>query len=171
MAYGELKDLPKRTVTDKISRDKAFNVANGYQREIVSMFYTFFDKKVSGDPIENKIVSNHQLLEKLHKPVIRKFEKRNVYSSFKDNILGADLADMQLVNNFNKGICFLLCVIDMYSKYAWVVHLKDNKFITINTAFQKLLDEFNRKLKKIWVNKCSEVYNRSMKSWLQDNDI
>ena len=59
----------------------------------------------------------------------------------------------------------------MYSKYAWVVHLKDNKFITINTAFQKLLDEFNRKLKKIWVNKCSEVYNRSMKSWLQDNDI
>ena len=85
--------------------------------------------------------------------------------------MGADLADMQLINNFNKEICFLLCVIDMYSKYAWVAHLNDNKFITITTAFQKLLDEFNSKLKKIWVNKCSEVYNRSVKSWLQDNDI
>ena len=70
---------------------------------------------------------NQQLAEELHKPVIRKFEKRKVHSAFKDNIWDADLADMQLLNRHNKGIRFLLCVIDIYSKYAWVVPLKDKK--------------------------------------------
>ena len=59
------------------------------------------------------IMSNQELAEELHKPIIRKFEKRNVHSSFIDIIWGADLADMQLVSKFNKGICFLLCVIDI----------------------------------------------------------
>ena len=62
--------------------------------------------------------ATQQLAEELHKPIIGKFEKRKVYSSFKDNIWGADLADMQLICKFNKGICFLLCVIDIYSKYG-----------------------------------------------------
>ena len=70
---------------------------------------------------------NQQLAEELHKPVIRKFEKRKVHSAFKDNIWDADLADMQLLSRHNKGIRFLLCVIDIYSKYAWVVPLKDKK--------------------------------------------
>ena len=61
----------------------------------------------------------------MHKPIIIKFEKRKVYSSFKDSILGADLADMQLISKFNKGIRFLLCVIDIFSKYAWTARLKD----------------------------------------------
>ena len=78
---------------------------------------------------------------------------------------------MQLVTKFNKGIHFLICVIDNYSKYAWIIPLKDKKGITITNAFQKILDESNRKPKKIWVDKDSDFYNRSMKSWLQDNDI
>ena len=53
---------------------------------------------------------------------------------------GADLADMQLISMFNKGLRFLLCVIDIFSKYAWVVPLKDKKSITITNAFQKILD-------------------------------
>ena len=64
---------------------------------------------------------NEQLAEELHKLSIRKFKKRKVHSTFKDNIWGADLADMQLISKFNKGFRFLLCVIDIFSKYAWVL--------------------------------------------------
>ena len=94
----------------------------------------------------------HQLAEELHKPIIRKFEKRTVYSGFKDNIWGADLADMQLINKFNKGFRFLLCVFDIFSKYAWLVSLEDKKDITITNAFQKILKEFNIKPDKTCVD-------------------
>ena len=83
------------------------------------------------------------LAEELHKPVIRKFKKRTVYSGFKDNIWDADLADTQLITKFNKELRFLLCVIDIFSKYAWVVPLKDKKGITITNTFQKVLEESN----------------------------
>ena len=78
---------------------------------------------------------------------------------------------MQLISKFSKGFRFLLCVIDIVSKYAWVVHLKDKKSITITNAFQKILKESNRKPNKIWVDKGSEFYNNSFKKWLKDNDI
>ena len=70
-----------------------------------------------------------------------------------------------------KGIHFLLCVIDIYSKYTWVISLKDKNSTTIPNAFQKILDGPGRKPNKIWVDKGSKYYNRSMKSWLQDNYI
>ena len=66
-----------------------------------------------------------KLATELYKPIIRKFNKRKVYSSFKDNVWGADLADMQLLSKFNEGIKYLLCVIDLFSKYAFVIPLKD----------------------------------------------
>ena len=88
-----------------------------------------------------------------------------------DNIWGTDLADTQLISKLNKGFRLLLCVIDIYSKYAWVIPLKDKKGITITNAFQKILDESNRRPNKIWVDKGSEFYNRSVKSLLQNNDI
>ena len=72
-------------------------------------------------------MSNQQLADELHKPIIRKFKKREVYSSFKGNTWGPDLPDMQLISKYNKGINFLLCVIDIFSKYVWVVPLKDKK--------------------------------------------
>ena len=78
---------------------------------------------------------------------------------------------MQLISKFNKGFRFLLCVIDIYSKYAWVVPLKDKKGVNIVNAFQSILNKSNRKSNKIWVDKGSEFYNRSMKSWLEKNDI
>ena len=127
--------------------------------------------KISGSGIKNENISNKELAEELHKPTIRKFNKRKVHSPFIDNIWGADLADMQLISKFNKVFRFLLCVIDIYSKYAWVIPLKDKKGITITNAFQNILDESNRKPNKIWVDKGSEFYNRSMKSWLEKNDI
>ena len=85
--------------------------------------------------------------------------------------MGADLVDIQLISKFNKGFGFLLCVIDIFSKYAWVVPLKDKKGITITNAFQKILKESNRKPNKIWVDKGSEFYNSFVKKWLQDNGI
>ena len=83
----------------------------------------------------------------------------------------ADLTDMQLISKFNKRFRFLLCVIDIFSKYAWVVPLKDKKGVSIVNPFQKILDDSKRKPNITWVDKGSKFYNRSMKSWLQDNDI
>ena len=134
------------------------------------MVYKFFDKKAAGSGIKS-MLQNEQIAQELHKPIIRKFNKRKVYSAFKDNIWGADLANMKLISKFNKGFRFLLCVIDIFRKYAWVVSLKDKEGVSIVNVFQKLLDDSKRKPNKIWVNKGSKFCNRSMKSWLQDNDI
>ena len=78
---------------------------------------------------------------------------------------------MQLLSIYNKGIRFLLCVIDIFSKYAWVVPLKDKKGVSIVTTFQSILKQLNRKSNKIWVDKGSAFYNASFKKWLQDNYI
>ena len=78
---------------------------------------------------------------------------------------------MQLLSKYNKGIRFLLCVYDIFSKYAWVVPLKDKKGISIVKVFQSILKQSNRKPNKIWVDKGSELYNAYFKKWLQDNDI
>ena len=94
-----------------------------------------------------------------------------MYFSFRDNVWGVDLADMKLLSKFNKRFRFLLCVIDIFSKYAWVIPLKDKKGISIVNVFQKILKESNRKPNKIWIDKGSEFYNNSFKKWLQDNDI
>ena len=88
------------------------------------MVYNFFDKKSKGSGIANE--PNYQLANERHKLIIRTFNKRTVYSGFKDNIWGADLADMQLTSKFNNRFRFL-CFIDIFSKYVWVVPLKGNK--------------------------------------------
>ena len=179
-AYSDSKDLIKRTVADKILKNKTFDIAkdpkyDGYQRGLASMVYKFFDKKSKGSSAKHvniKLISqNEQLAEELHKTIIRKFEKRKVDAAFKDNIWGADLADMQSLSKYNKGIRFLLCVIDIFSKYAWVVPLTDKKGISIVKAFQIILKQSNRKPNKIRVDKGSEFYNAYFKKWLRDNDI
>ena len=167
MAYGYFKDLAKRTAAHKVLRDKAFNIAKDpkydvYQRGLASMIYKFFDKKTKGSGLSYTIKSapqNKQLAEELHKPIIRKFKKRKIYSAFKDNIWGADLADMQLISKFNKRYKFLLCVTDIFSKNAWVVPLQDKKSTRIVNAFQKILKQSNRKPNRIWIDKGSELYN------------
>ena len=111
------------------------------------------------------------LADEFHKPVIKKFNKRKVYSQFKDNISGVDLADMQSLSRKNKGIKYLLCVIDLYSKYAFVIPLKDKKRISIVNAFDKIIKQSERKPNKIWVDQGSEFYNNNLKKWLSDNNI
>ena len=131
MAYRDFKHLAKMTIADKIERDKAFKITSyqksyGCQRGLASMVYKFFDKKSQGRGLVNN-KENIQLAIELHKPIIIKLKKRKMYSSFRDNILCVGLADMQLLSKLNKGFRFLLCVIVIFSKYAWVILLKGKK--------------------------------------------
>ena len=128
VAYSDSKDLAKRTISDKILKDRAYEIArnheyDGYQRALASMVYKFFDKKTGLG-----VSANEQLAEELHKPVIKEFERRKVYPSFKNNIWAADLAEMGSLPCNNKNVKYLLCVKDVFSKYAWVKPLK-NKMV------------------------------------------
>ena len=155
MADTDFKDLTRRTAFDKVFCDKAFNIAKNpkddrYQRGLASMIYKFFSKKTyatrgnkfDGSGIKNENISSKELAEWLHKPIIKKFKKRKVRS-----------------------------VIDIFSKYTWIIPLKDKKGITISNTFQTISKEFNCKPNKIWVDKGTEFYKRSMKSFLQKNNI
>ena len=140
MAYGKYKDLNKRTQSDKVLKDKVFEIANnpkydGYQRRLGSKVYKSFDKKSKGTGIKYEIKENQQLATELHKPIIRKFIKRKVYSSVKDNTWRVYFTDMQLKSKYNKRIRYFLCAIDLFSKYAFVVPLKDKKGTSIANAF------------------------------------
>ena len=87
---------------------------------------------------------NYQLASELHKQIIKKF-KRKLYSSFGDNIWGVDLVDLQSLSKYNKGIKYLLCTIDILSKYAWHIPLKEKRGISIVNAFQKLISKHKPK--------------------------
>ena len=145
-AYADHKDLINRTKSDKVLRDKAYDIASnpeydGYQRGLASMVYKYFDKKATAEPSAKHVMgsgikkdptksaarSSLILADELHKLVIKKFNKRKVYSQFKDDIWGVDLADMQSLSKKNKNVKYLLCAIDLYSKYPFVVPLKDKR--------------------------------------------
>ena len=114
------------------------------------MVYKLFDTKgSSGSGVVTE--QNYQLANELHRQIIRKFKKPKVYSSFRGNVWGVDLVDMQSLSKHNKGIRNLLCAIDLFSKYAWIVPLKDKRGITIVNAFQKIISK-GYKPNKIWVD-------------------
>ena len=164
-AYAKYKDVENRLISDQKLRNSAYDIASnpkydGYQRGLASMVYTFFDSKVA--PLDKKTMpgkgnakhtakpsslertgNNKILAEELDKPVIKKFNKRKVYSQFKDNIWGVNLADMQSLSRKNKGIKYLLCAIDLYSKYALVIPLKYKKGLSIVNAFNKIIKQSN----------------------------
>ena len=133
------------------------------------MVYKSFDKNSMGSGIKKD--SSLILADELHKPVIKKFNKRKVYSQFKDNIWGIDLPDMQSLSKKNKGIKYLLCAIDLFSTYAFVVSLKDKKGISVTNGFNKIIKQSRTKRNKIWVDQGSQFYNHVFKKWLSDNDI
>ena len=189
-AYAYHKDLINRTEADKVLRDKAYDIASnpeydGYQRGLASMVYKFFDSKIASSDKKSTAEpsalartgsgfikpSSSILADELHKPIIRKFIERKVYSQFKDNIWGVDLADMQSLSRKNKGIKYILCAIDLFSKYAFVIPLKDKKGISIVNAFNKIIKQSNRKPSEIWLDQGGEFYNNVFEKWLSDNDI
>ena len=128
MAYEDFKDLPKRTASDKVLHGEAIHIPknpkyDGYQRGLASVVYKCFDKRSArGKGLNSNFDSeNQQLDQELHKSVIRKFKKHKVYSSFKDKIWDANLADIQLISKYNRGVKCFICIIDIFSKYALVV--------------------------------------------------
>ena len=114
------------------------------------MVYKCFDKTGSATPA-NKFfgsggnMSDWQLVQELHKTIIRKFKKRKVYSTYIDNIWSAELADMQLISIFNKRN-FLFCIINIFSKNARVIPLKGKEGIVITNSFQNILQKPNQKI-------------------------
>ena len=168
-AYAKYKDRLNRKKSDVVLKNKALKISldpkvNGYQRGLASMVYTFFNERAKGSGIkyDKKLDENKRLAEELHQPIIKKFEKIKVYSSFKDNIWGVDL--MSLISKFNKGIEYLLCVFDIFSRYSWVIPLKNKK-----RRFEK--KNSKRKPNKIWVGHGSEFYNNKFKKFLKENEI
>ena len=160
--YADHKDLINRTKSDKVLRDKAYDTASnpeydGYQRGLASMVYKCFDKKSMGSGVKKLKDSSSILADELHKPVIKTFNKRKVFSQFKDNICGVDLADMQSLSKKNKGIIYLLYAIDLYSKYAFVVPLKDKRGISVTNGFNKIIKQSGRKPNKIWVKEVNFI--------------
>ena len=134
------------------------------------MVYKFFDKHSSRNGVVSKSEPNYKLANELHKQIISKFKKRKVYSSFRGNIWGVHLAEMQSLSKCNKGIKYLLCAIDSVSKYGWVVPLKVKKRITIVNGFQKIISKVRRP-KKIWVDQGGELYNKLFKIFLKINNV
>ena len=131
------------------------------------MVYKFFNER-SKKVFKGSGIENQQLAEELRKPIIKNFKKRKVYSSFKDNIWGVDLADMSLISKFNKRIKYLLYVIDLFSRYAWVIGIKGSSIVN---GFKKILDTSKRKPNKIWVDHGSEFYDKVFKDFLKENYI
>ena len=144
--YSESKDLDKRTISDKILKDGAYEIGrnrnyDGYQRALASMVHEFFDKKAGLG-----VSVNEQLAVELHKPVIKIFKIRKVYARFKDNIWAADTVEME---SKNKNVKYLLRVIDVF----------------------KIVNKSNCKPNKLWVDQGREFYNKLMQQRLDNNHI
>ena len=140
------------------------------------MVYKFSDEKSMGSRIKKDMTKSTArisliLADELHKPFIKIFNKRKVYSQFKDNIWGVDLADMQSLSKKNKNIKYILCAIDLISKYAFVVPLKDKKEISVTNGFNKIIKQSGIKPNKILADQGSEFYNHVFKRWLSRNNI
>ena len=170
VAYSDSKNLAKRTVSDKILKDKANDIViipkhDGQQRRLVNMVYKTFDNKTGLAASINKEVS-----EELHKLVIKKIKRRKVCARFKDTIWPACLAEMRSLFSFNRNVNYLLCVIDVFTKYAWVT-LKDKKTKAVLHDFMEMETQSKRKPDRLQVDQGKEFCNRFMQKWLNDNDI
>ena len=138
-AYHKFKDLLGKKISDIVLKNKALKIALdpkviGYQRSLAAIVYKFFNERTKGMGLNNE--GNLQVLaNELHKPIIKNFKRRKVYSSCKDNIWGDELSDMTLISKFNKEIKYLLCAIDLFSKYSWVISLKNKKGESIVEGF------------------------------------
>ena len=164
-------DLAKRTISHKISKDWAYKITrnpkyDGYQRGLASMVYKFFDKRPN-----LRVSVNEDLAKELHKPVVKKFKLKKVYARFKHNIWAAGLAEMGSLSSFNCGNNYLLCIIDVFTKCAWVKPYKDKNCKTILHGFIEIVNESKCLPNKLWVNQGREFYTSPMVKWLEDNFI
>ena len=126
-----------------------------YQRGLASMVYKFFGTKTGSGVIGTSKAGtsvNEELAHKLHKPVIKKFKRRKVSARFKDNIWAVDLALMGSLSSFNQSVQYLLCLIDIFTKYAWVKTLKDKKAKTVLQCFIEIVSKSKQKPNELWLD-------------------
>ena len=114
---------------------------------------------------------SQQLAEKLHKPITRNFRKRRVISKGIDKIWAADLVEMQKFSKWNKGVKYLLMVIDVFSKYGWIKPLKDKKTESVSLAIDDIFKKSKRKPEMLWTDKGSELISKHFKDFLKKNNI
>ena len=153
------KDLANRTVSDNISKDRAYEIAlnpkyDEYQRRLASMVHKFFDRKIGS---VTKANVNKVLAQELHKPVIA--------------VWPADLAVTRWLSFENRSVKYLLCVIDVFTEYAWVKLLKDKRDKTILHCFIKIVVKSKYKPNKLWVDQGKDFYNSLKQKWLDNNDV
>ena len=135
-------------------KDKANEIAinpryDGYRRRLTITVYKFFDKKTG---LVAKATVNEEVAQKVRKPVTNKFKRKKVYARLKDNIWAADLVEMESLSSKNRGVKYLLCVVDVFTKYAWIKPLKDKKAKTVLHDFIEIVDQFNCKANKLWAD-------------------
>ena len=114
---------------------------------------------------KNKTKKQKQLADELHKPIKRKFTRRRVIANHIDGIWAADLVEMQRFSKWNKGYKYLLMVIEVFSKYGWIIPLKDKKGETVSKAFKTIFIK-GRKPEYLWTDKGKEFYNKYLKELL-----
>ena len=114
---------------------------------------------------------SQQLAEELHKPITRNFRKRRVISYGVDKIWAGDLVEIQKFSKWNKGVKYLLTVIDVFSKYGWIVPLKDKKTESVSSAFDRIFKKSKRKPEMLWTDKGSEFISKHFKEFLKKNKI
>ena len=117
------------------------------------------------------MIGLNNLPEELHKPITRNFRKRRVISYGIDKIWAADLVEMQKYSKWNKGVKYLLMVVDVFSKYGWIVALKDKKTESVSSAFDHIFKKSKRKPEKLWTDKGSEFISKHFKDFLKRNNI
>ena len=171
-AYLDSKDLTKWTISIRFWKIKLNEIVinpkyDGCQRGLASIVHRLFDKKTG----LGASVNEHHLALELYKPVIKKFKRRKVYARFKDTIWAADLAEMGSLFSKNGGVKFLLCVMDVFTKYAWVKLLKDRKTKTVLHVFTEIVRQSKWKPNKFSVDQGREFHNNLMAKWLDDNGV
>ena len=153
----------RNAVCDKNMLKELEGIYNPTQRERL-------DKSIVSKLIGTKVkfgmgVKKKDLAEELHKPIRRKFKKRRVLVGGIDRIWAADLVDMQAFSKFNRGVKYLLAVIDVFSKYGWLIPLKDKTGKSVASALKTIFEE--RKPEKMWVDKGKEFYNKDVKDLVE----
>ena len=107
----------------------------------------------------------------MHKPVKRKFQRRQVLVNEIDDVWSCDLVEMQEWANVNKGFRYMLNVVDCFSNFAWSIPLKDKTALTVLDAFKRIVKESGRQPKHLWVDEGKEFYNKNMTAWIKELDI
>ena len=174
-ANTDSRDVVKRTVSDKIVKERASEIAlnpkcDAYQRGPVSMVYMFFEKKIkSGRRATSKTRANvnEVLAQILHKPLIKEFKRRKVYWRFGGNIWTTDLAEMKSVSSKNPSVKYL-CVIDVFTMYPWVKPFTE-KSETVLNGFIGIANGSKHKLNILWIDKGKEFHNNLMQKWLYNS--